>query len=186
MTTLPKERPCAPSLDLHAFVEREKRPPRLSDAIPPWHYRGWLLTYVIQLHAVIPAVADRWGYHLRTYEAGRLLDEPIPQIIFGPPDNKDLSLFHDWSRLIGWDCGGWSEVALPQSQVLEAPHVIASSTPAQPPSTVVRSSPESTLEWKATSSGRFSAHGSGVQIDAAVECVDLVVESHEEVETARN
>jgi hypothetical protein len=29
---------------------------------------------------LIPAVADRWGYHLRTLEAGRLLDEPIPQI----------------------------------------------------------------------------------------------------------
>lgn len=38
-----------------------------------------------------------------------MLDEPIPQIAFGPPDNKVFSRLHDWSRLIGQDCGGWSD-----------------------------------------------------------------------------
>jgi hypothetical protein len=96
-------------LDLTAFIQRERRLPRLGDMPPPWHYRGWLLAYVIQLHRLIPAVADRWGYHLRTLEAGKLLDEPIPQIAFGPPDNQVFALLQEWSRLIGWDCGGWSD-----------------------------------------------------------------------------
>jgi hypothetical protein len=48
---------------------------------------------------------------LRTLEAGRLLDEPIPPIAFRQPDNKVFSLLRDWSRLIGRDCGGWSDFA---------------------------------------------------------------------------
>jgi N-6 DNA Methylase len=95
--------------DLTAFVRREGRLPRLGDKPPPWRYRGWLLPYLIQLHGLVPAVADRWGYHLRTLEAGRLLDGPIPQVSFGPPDNKVFSLLHDWSRLIGRDLGGWGD-----------------------------------------------------------------------------
>src|SRR5262249_30679722 len=57
----------------------------------------------------VPAVADRWGYHLRTLEAGRLLEEPIPQVVFGPPDHKVFGLLQQWSALVGWDCGGWSD-----------------------------------------------------------------------------
>jgi len=95
--------------DLTAFFCQHKRLPHLGDNPPPWHYRGWLLPYVIGLHETIPAVSNRWGYHLRTLEAGRLLDEPIPQIIYGSPNSKVFSLVHDWSRLIGWDCGGWSD-----------------------------------------------------------------------------
>ncbi len=95
--------------DLTAFVQRGGRLPCLGDTPPPWHYRGWLLPYVIGLHGLVPAVADRWGYHLRTLEVGKLLDEPIPQIAFGPPDKKVFSLLHDWSRLIGRDCGGWGD-----------------------------------------------------------------------------
>ena len=95
--------------DLAAFLQREGRLPRLGDRPPPWHYRGWLLPYVLQLHALVPAVADRWGYHLRTLEAGRLLEEPIPQVTFGPPDAKVYGLLRDWSRLIGRDLGGWSD-----------------------------------------------------------------------------
>jgi len=63
----------------------------------------------MQLHGLIHAVTDRWGYHLCTLQAGKLLDEPIPQISFGSPNNKVFSHLHDWSRLIGWDCGGWSD-----------------------------------------------------------------------------
>src|SRR5580704_8257129 len=109
MSMLPQVRRAVPTAALTEFVNRAGRLPRLGDARAPSQYRGWLLPYVIQLHALIPAVADRWGYHLRTLEAGKLLDEPIPQIAFGPPDNKVFSLLHDWSRLIGRDCGGWSD-----------------------------------------------------------------------------
>jgi hypothetical protein len=96
-------------VDLAAFLRRHGRLPRLGDTPAPWHYRGWLLPYVVQLHALIPAVADRWGYHLRTLEAGRLLDEPIPQVTFGVTDPKVFGLLHDWSRLVGHDLGGWSD-----------------------------------------------------------------------------
>jgi hypothetical protein len=95
--------------DLIPFIQHAGRLPRLGDSVAPWRYRGWLLPYIIQLHGLIPAVANRWDYHLRTLEAGHLLDEPIPQITFGPPDNRVYSLLRDWSRLIGRDCGGWSD-----------------------------------------------------------------------------
>jgi hypothetical protein len=97
-----------PLADLPVFVQRQGRLPRLGDSPPPWRYRGWLLPYVRELHGLIPAVADRWGYHLRTLEAGVLLDEPIPQISFGPPDAKVASLLHAWSGLIDGGCGGWA------------------------------------------------------------------------------
>jgi hypothetical protein len=96
-------------LDLNAFLSRQHRLPRLGDRRRPWRYRGWLLPYVIELYALVPAVADRWDYHLRTLAAGKLLDEPIPQIAFGPPDQKVFALLREWSRLIGRDCGGWSD-----------------------------------------------------------------------------
>jgi hypothetical protein len=104
----PVTRP-GPIAELAGFVSRHHRLPQLGDVPAPWHYRGWLLPYIIQLHQLIPTVADRWGYHLRTLEAGRLLDEPIPQIAFGPPDNRVFSLLQGWARLIGRDCGGWGD-----------------------------------------------------------------------------
>ena len=95
--------------DLSRFVQQHRRLPRLGDVPAPWTFRGWLLPYVIELHAYLPAVADRWGYHLRMLEAGKLLDEPIPQIAFGTPDHKVFALLRDWARLINHDCGGWSD-----------------------------------------------------------------------------
>jgi hypothetical protein len=76
--TVPVQPAAAPA-DLAAFLARERRLPRLGDAPAPWRYRGWLLPYVILLHGLYPAVADRWGYYLRTLEAGHLLDAPIPR-----------------------------------------------------------------------------------------------------------
>jgi hypothetical protein len=99
----------APAADLAAFFGRHGRLPRLGDAVPPWRCRGWLLPYLIRLHAACPAVADRWGCHLRTLEAGRLLDEPIPQVRFGPPDPRVGGLLRDWSALVGRDLGGWED-----------------------------------------------------------------------------
>jgi hypothetical protein len=95
--------------DLQVFFNKKNRLPRLGDTPPPWRYRGWLLPYVIQIHAYCPTVPDRWGYLLRTLEAGKLLDEPIPQITFGPPDPQIPTLLRTWSGLIGYDCGGWSD-----------------------------------------------------------------------------
>src|SRR4051794_21429450 len=94
---------------LRTFVRWHGRLPRLSDEVPPWQYRGWLLPYVILLHEVCPAVGNRWSYLQRTLEAGHLLDEPIPQVEFGPADQKVFGLLREWSGLIGYDCGGWSD-----------------------------------------------------------------------------
>jgi hypothetical protein len=91
--------PSALSADLVTFLNQHQRFPRLGDALAPWHYRGWLLAYVILIHETCPSVADRWGYHLRTLAGGRLLDEPIPQIVFGTPDTKVISMLHEWCRL---------------------------------------------------------------------------------------
>jgi hypothetical protein len=55
--------------------------PRLGDEVPPWEYRGWLLVQ-IQMGHYHPEACNRWDYYMRTREAGRLLDEPIPQITF--------------------------------------------------------------------------------------------------------
>lgn len=109
MTTPVAAHPSATFEELLALVRNRGRLPRLGDDTPPWSYRGWLLPYVIQLHATVPAVADRWGYHLRTLEAGRLLDDPIPQIEFVTADEKVFKLLREWSALIGYDCGGWSD-----------------------------------------------------------------------------
>jgi hypothetical protein len=95
--------------DLGQFIGKQARLPHLSDEVAPWHYRGWLLPYVILIQERCSGVGDRWGYHLRTLEAGRLLDEPIPQLIIGRPDAKVFTLLRDWSTMIGGDCGGWSD-----------------------------------------------------------------------------
>jgi hypothetical protein len=96
-------------VDVRAFLNHHGRLPCLGDDPPPWAYRGWLLPYVILLHEGCPAVGDRWGYQLRTLEAGRLLDEPIPRIKFGEADQRVFGLLRHWSSLVAWDCGGWSD-----------------------------------------------------------------------------
>jgi hypothetical protein len=65
---------------LGAFVDQNHRLPRLGDTPAPWHHRGWLLAYVVLIHECSSSVNNRWGYHLRTLEARRLLDEPIPRV----------------------------------------------------------------------------------------------------------
>lgn len=102
--------PTHPRAELFDFINREGRLPRIGDQRAPWTYCGWMLPYVIALHAhpffgkslddksrALSLVAhttadlskrgighcpDRWGYHLRTLAAGELLDEPIPRIEF--------------------------------------------------------------------------------------------------------
>jgi hypothetical protein len=98
-----------PEFDVATLVAQNARLPRLGGAVPPWRNRGWLVPYVVELHRVIPAVANRWGYHSNTLKAGCLLAEPIPQIAFRSADKRVFSMLRDWSRLIGNDCGGWSD-----------------------------------------------------------------------------
>ena len=92
-----------PRAEVFNFLYRERRLPKIGDERAPWTYCGWMLPYVISLHAhpffgksldnkSIPLKAtarsnighcpDRWGYHLKTLAAGELLDEPIPRIQF--------------------------------------------------------------------------------------------------------
>ncbi len=71
----------APELGINRFVLEHGRMPFLSDPVPPWHYRGWLL-FQIQMADNHPGATGRWDHYLRTFEAGHLLDEPIPQVQF--------------------------------------------------------------------------------------------------------
>lgn len=66
---------------LSAFVNEYGRLPRIGDDHDPWTYRGWLLPYLAMCEAD-PRVSPRYSYVTRTLEAGRLLDEPIPQCRF--------------------------------------------------------------------------------------------------------
>ena len=80
MATAPKLTPDV-CLDVNRFVLETGRMPRLGDPVPPWKYRGWLL-FQTQVCDFNPAAPQRWPYYLRTIEAGRLLDEPIPRVDF--------------------------------------------------------------------------------------------------------
>lgn len=71
-----------PGPDVNRFVQEHGRLPCLGDPVPPWHYRGWLLWYVHLAHQVIPETGNRWGYWMRTLDAGELLPEMIPPVHF--------------------------------------------------------------------------------------------------------
>jgi hypothetical protein len=94
--------------DLHDFICKNGRLPKLGDSLPPWTYRGWLLPYIIEINRVHPDVLDRWGYYLQTLKNGVLLDEPIPQIVFSA-DPTVAGQIREWSGVIGRDIGGWSD-----------------------------------------------------------------------------
>jgi hypothetical protein len=95
-------------MTVYDFLAEHGRLPRAGDTPPPWRYHGWLLLYVQGIHAQ-GHCGDRWGYYLRTLAAGKLLDEPIPQIEFGAPDPRVEGQLHEWARLVGQDLGGWSD-----------------------------------------------------------------------------
>lgn len=72
------------------FVLDNGRLPAVTDEVKPWEYPGWIVPY-IQLCEAHPNIAPRYGYLLRTLEAGELLDEPLPKVSFvgeGLPDAK--------------------------------------------------------------------------------------------------
>jgi N-6 DNA Methylase len=90
------------------FLQETGRLPQLGDDHPPWDYRGFLLPYIIGHHA-LGMCGNRWAYQFSILGSGKLPDEPIPQVTFEPPNNKIYSDLHEWSKLIGYDCGGWSD-----------------------------------------------------------------------------
>jgi hypothetical protein len=98
------------SILLNAFVMQNGRIPMLGDEIPPWKYRGWML-YQIQVGHFHPDVCNRWGYYLRTLQAGKLLDEPIPRIEFDmqhPKRGEAQSMLRKALDIMFQDAGSWS------------------------------------------------------------------------------
>lgn len=95
-------------LDVNRFVLEHGRMPFLSDPIPPWHYRGWLL-FQVQLADANPGAPGRWIHYLRTFEAGHLLDEPIPRIEFGSmPSQAGLKMIEKCVELLSYRDSSWT------------------------------------------------------------------------------
>lgn len=63
------------------FLKEYGRLPRIGDDHDPWTFRGWLLPYLAMCE-MDPRISPRYDYVARTIAAGKLLDEPIPQIDF--------------------------------------------------------------------------------------------------------
>jgi N-6 DNA methylase len=96
------------SLDINAFVLSHGRLPWLSDEIPPWQYRGWLL-YQVQFADAHPRSPGRWGHYMRTLEAGKLLDEPIPQLRFSSlPSSSGTKMLERCVSLVQHRESAWS------------------------------------------------------------------------------
>lgn len=97
--------------NLTRFVLENGRFPFITDEIKPWQYKGWLLAYVIEIQRVHPAIPDRYGYYFRTLDAGRLLDEPIPQIEFSSEFDRDVihgkKELEKWESIISYSFGVW-------------------------------------------------------------------------------
>lgn len=95
-------------LDVNKFVLEHGRMPFLSDPIPPWHYRGWLL-FQVQLADAHPGAPGRWLHYMRTMEAGRLLDEPIPRINFtSMPSPAGLKMIEKCVELLSYRDSPWT------------------------------------------------------------------------------
>jgi hypothetical protein len=96
------------SLDLHAFLRSNGRLPRFGDAVPPWNFRGWLLSQV-QLADFHPALPGRWQHYTRTISVGHLLDEPIPRVAFEErPGSDGVKMIERAIDLIFHRDGSWT------------------------------------------------------------------------------
>ncbi len=90
--------------------------PKLGDDPPPWSYPGWLLLYVQGAEHHINGENSRWSHYMRTLEAGRLLDEPIPQIHFGHPGKipdegaEGHKAIDEWTNIIFHEHGSAGEL----------------------------------------------------------------------------
>jgi hypothetical protein len=95
-------------LDINRFVLERGRMPFLSDPVPPWHYRGWLLLQV-QMADSHPDATGRWNHYMRTVEAGHLLDEPIPQVHFAEsPPAAGVKMLEKCVDLLAYRASHWS------------------------------------------------------------------------------
>jgi hypothetical protein len=97
----------AAPLDVNKFVLEHGRMRFLSDPIPPWHYRGWLL-FQVQLADAHPVAPGRWRHYLRTMKAGHLLDEPIPEISFSNADPAGMKMITKCVDLLTHSGSVWS------------------------------------------------------------------------------
>jgi hypothetical protein len=97
--------------NLTRFFLENGRLPHLTDEVKPWNYKGWLLAYVMEIQRVHPQVVDRWGYHLKTLEAGRLLAEQIPRIEFSSEFDRDVAAgrreLEKWELIVSRALGVW-------------------------------------------------------------------------------
>ncbi len=92
------------------FMREHGRVPLIGDVKKPWQYRGWLLYYRLMAE-VHPGVGLRWDYWCRTMTAGKLLEEPIPQISFASASDKQAMKDLDvWFRLVDQHTSGWAAV----------------------------------------------------------------------------
>lgn len=85
------------------FVNEYGRLPRIGDDHDPWTFRGWLFPY-LELCEADPRVSPRYDYVNRTIEAGRLLEEPIPQCVFvgeGSPEAREgIKMLEDMIKIV--------------------------------------------------------------------------------------
>jgi hypothetical protein len=100
-----------------AFMKEHRRVPMITDEKKPWEYRGWLMYYraMCELH---PDVPKRWDYWARTVQAGVLLDEPIPEVIFDEAFvpkhggmSPELTMVDKWIELVHQKQGTWNSVS---------------------------------------------------------------------------
>ena len=92
------------------FLQQHGRVPMISDEKKPWQYRGWLLYYRMLLEDC-EGIGRRWDFWCRTMLAGRLLDEPIPQIVFHDSGDREVTKsIERWVHLIDRHRSGWSAV----------------------------------------------------------------------------
>lgn len=101
-----------------AFMRAHGRPPEIGDERKPWEYPGWLLYYLLLTEERLD-IPKRWDYWLRTMAAGRILDEPIPQVDFETPRSVEQApaykAIEEWVRLVEREGRGWS----PMSDLIE-------------------------------------------------------------------
>lgn len=93
MATVIVQAPELPSVNINAWLDffvEHSRWPRIGDDPAPWKYPGWLMQYRMAAERRTD-VAPRWSYWGRTMDAGKLLDEPIPQLEFAMGQGGDRS-----------------------------------------------------------------------------------------------
>jgi hypothetical protein len=113
---------CPAELDAAYFMAEHGHLPMLGEGPDPWLYRGWLLPYVQMAEIQINKENSRWAYMIQILNSGVIPDGPIPQIRFGRssgiraddtaitgPHRQATQAIQDWSRIIGYDMGGWDD-----------------------------------------------------------------------------